>query len=446
MKGKIGIVVGIVVILIATVPFYAHGLTAHDSYLSEPVDSCDSPLDRPSPENVENPAIVGNISRVQSNQSRVKITYQVLRQTPDRDFSIELQNGSHFVNYSDNLQKERDRELSSTLNDSSYWVIYEPGTVWRQAEFPKGSDWIFAPTPIHAPRDSVALQPEKQGFVGLRIILLGEYEKVTHHAGCQKLVVLNPKGYNFNTKSKLRVVDSASRLLDFGRTPSTVRFFAAPYIGGDLEGVVPNYDNEVLIEGSSSVHSPDNVWVHEYVHTKQMGEYGDNLGWINEAAAEYFAARVSLELGLISPLEYDYWLSKNTHSSSEVKLVNAKHEDVAYNWGSVILAESDVFLHESGNRSLLQVYQDLIQYPASKGYDDFESELKMVDEDGEFVNATRETVFRGNRPEPKSAYETRVAEFLPHFHNIYRAFALVGFVLFLTGFMICAQDYSSNEE
>lgn len=76
--------------------------------------------------------------------------------------------------------------------------------------------------------------------------------------------------------------------------PETVTMFAVedehtiPLIGGMYGAYLDNGD--ALVKSDSQVDEASNVWVHEYVHSRQGFETGSNMSWFVEGSAEYYAA------------------------------------------------------------------------------------------------------------------------------------------------------------
>jgi len=432
------IIAGIILLAVGVTPLEMVAADQHDPYLSDPPSYCKDPPTRPVNDSVENPDQVGEISRYQQNQSLIKIEYTATNTSKERDFSVSLPDRSSIVRYSENLQKVSNSTLEQTKTADKYWMVYNPGTAYRGGEYPSTNDWVFAPTPEHD--QEVRLEPAGTGYIGQKILFLGEYSTHQESAGCQNFIVIEPAGSEFNTQKKLGALASSSHLLDFGESYSTVRIFAAPYIKGDLSGFVPRFENEILLEGGSSVNSPQNVWVHEYVHTRQWGSGGGALSWLNEGAATYFAARTSLELGLISPLEYDRWLDSQQSYNPDTTLSEARHKRVAYKWGSVILAESAARAYKQGSEQTFeQEYGEIIQYSISD-YGKFNDSLNRLELNQSHLNQTRSAVFQGIRPVVDYGYQTQVGSKAGLVLSIQDLSAQIGAVLIILGAALRAQE------
>jgi len=58
----------------------------------------------------------------------------------------------------------------------------------------------------------------------------------------------------------------------------------------------------------SQLDDPSNVWLHEYVHTRQGYTAADSGRWTLEASAEYYAAALALELGHVDFRQFQQYL------------------------------------------------------------------------------------------------------------------------------------------
>ena len=59
-------------------------------------------------------------------------------------------------------------------------------------------------------------------------------------------------------------------------------------------GFASSRTDEFWVHEDAALSSPSNLWVHEYVHTRQSFSLGTGMQWFREASAGYFAANASL--------------------------------------------------------------------------------------------------------------------------------------------------------
>ncbi|AXR76714.1 CARDB domain-containing protein [Natrarchaeobaculum sulfurireducens] len=110
-----------------------------------------------------------------------------------------------------------------------------------------------------------------------------------------------------------------SERLDVGARSDDVFVVAVP---ADLEWGpqgVQYGDSDAWVVADSPLEHPANVWLHEYVHVRQ-GYTGDDVGttsetqWLVEAQAEYYAATLAFEKGLIEFDEFSRFLAGGERS------------------------------------------------------------------------------------------------------------------------------------
>ena len=194
----------------------------------------------------------------------------------------------------------------------------------RAVDYAGTSDWILAPTPEmtidwstdalgyesteplqKSTSENVTVDALSQGVIGQRLTYLGEYEEYALTDNSQRLRLIVPQEANLGPTSReiLHSVALASGQLHVGSRDSEVLMVAGPepirsggYAFPKRDEFVVGDEGGILIDGPA-LNTLENVWLHEYIHTRQSferGLYSDNLGpkteWFTEASAEYYAA------------------------------------------------------------------------------------------------------------------------------------------------------------
>ncbi|MFC4408003.1 hypothetical protein [Haloarchaeobius iranensis] len=114
-----------------------------------------------------------------------------------------------------------------------------------------------------------------------------------------------------------------------------------------LEGFATENGN-FLATASYPFYQPDNIWIHEYIHTRQRFAPIAGAQWTTEGTATYLAARLSLEQGLTSPREYDAFLARTTLLSNSTSLNQVDDRSrYAYLWGAAALSTMEYELSAS---------------------------------------------------------------------------------------------------
>jgi len=273
------------------------------------------------------------------------------------------------------------------VNDS---VVFVPApqvyTIWRTSENRR-----TAPLFAKAEYTSYEVSGGKT-VVGNATLFHGthtEYERTTAHGTTIRVIV--PEGVRLGP-SRERLFDSlagASRALDVGGanrevivvpladTPQSTEFGLAGAAVG----------NAFWARAGGSLTSTHNVWLHEYVHTRQrFADRGREMEWFVEASAEYYAARLSYELGLVSDIEYEWEMKSRRVSASDSTLADPatwEGPTVPYRKGALTLAALDARIKErtDGERSLEDVFRRLNRADRTLTYELFTETVVSVSGD-----------------------------------------------------------------
>jgi len=159
------------------------------------------------------------------------------------------------------------------------------------------------------------------GTTGGDIAFFGEYESYTNtaHGEHFELVVPTAASLEESPTEILDALGEASGRLDIGARNEKVFFVAAPT--GEVEwgaNGVQHGDANTWVRADAPLDRPRNVWLHEYVHTRQtfvgVGDTAPETEWLIEAQAEYEATLLSLELGLLEFDSFRLFLSDGERS------------------------------------------------------------------------------------------------------------------------------------
>ncbi len=144
-----------------------------------------------------------------------------------------------------------------------------------------------------------------QGVAGEEMAYLGAHRVVTHTAAGQRFELVVPARAELGEPPAeiFDVVSHASRELQVGDRDEEVFMVAAPTTGVDwgVRGMQTGAA-DLWVRDAEQITTAENVWVHEYVHTRQNFSTVEATRWVSEAVATYYAALFTLEQGMI---EYD---------------------------------------------------------------------------------------------------------------------------------------------
>ncbi|MFC7114543.1 hypothetical protein ACFQH2_05640 [Natronoarchaeum sp. GCM10025703] len=136
------------------------------------------------------------------------------------------------------------------------------------------------------------------GRVGNRIAFLGEQETYTHEAHGQQFELVVPEAAALaeSPDEIFTSVSHASDSLQVGSRDEEVFMLAVPTdeVGWGVRGLQTG-GSDLWVRDNEVLDTADNVWVHEYVHTRQGYETSSDARWFTEATSTYYAALLTLE-------------------------------------------------------------------------------------------------------------------------------------------------------
>lgn len=148
------------------------------------------------------------------------------------------------------------------------------------------------------------------------IAFLGEHEEYTHEAHGQtfRLIVPEAAGLEENPEDIFSSLAFASDILRVGERDDEVFVVAAPT--GDVEWGVRGLQTgpaDAWVRDFERLDDVDNVWIHEYVHTRQGYRAASDVQWFTEGSATYYATRLTLEQGEIDFRQFAGVLERGLH-------------------------------------------------------------------------------------------------------------------------------------
>jgi hypothetical protein len=227
-----------------------------------------------------------------------------------------------------------------------------------------------------------ALDDDPAGTYGDRYALVGEQTVLTHRANGQQFRIATPDESHIGpaTDEILSSLATASRQLQVGDRDERLTLFAVPDPARSGGESFPARD-EAWVNAGSTLDSPNNVWIHEYVHTRQEFRLGEDMEWFREASAEYYAARLTYEQGRISDRELTQHFAGPQYERTRLA-DRGTWEDarVPYVKGARVLAVLDQNIREStdGERSLQDVFRRMNEHDGRVTYTDFRAIVSDV--------------------------------------------------------------------
>lgn len=185
------------------------------------------------------------------------------------------------------------------------------------------------------------------GVAGDRMAFLGPTEVQTRRAHGQtfRLVIPAAAQLEANPEGILDSVANAANRLRVGDRDATVLLIAAPTgeVGWTVRGLQVG-ESDLWVRDTEGVDTASNVWVHEYVHTRQAYTTAPSAEWLTEGSATYYAALLPLETGRVGFETFRRQLAAGaTASQRRVVLSDPSrwHTFANYRKGGLVTGELD---------------------------------------------------------------------------------------------------------
>lgn len=133
------------------------------------------------------------------------------------------------------------------------------------------------------------------------IVYLGSYDETRFEAGGQTFRLAIPAESSLRA-SRRTVTDSltsAATQLKIGGRNDEVVIVAVPSSVNWGWGGLQSGTNGYWALDTSQVESPNNTWIHEYVHTRQEWQRDSSTQWLIEGTTEFYAALLTYQAGNI---------------------------------------------------------------------------------------------------------------------------------------------------
>lgn len=211
------------------------------------------------------------------------------------------------------------------------------------------------------------LAVDGEGAVGGETAYLGPYEEYTEQAHGQtfRLIVPEAAAMVEEPETVFDSVASASSALQVGDRDETVFMVAAPTtdVSWAVQGLQLG-ERDFWVRDVQQVDDVENVWVHEYVHTRQSFKTEASAKWLTEATATWYAARYSLKDGEVSFDTFERFLSQGSQgppSQSVLAQPTTWQNNAQYRKGSLVAGELDrrIRLESEQGASLQTVFRAL---------------------------------------------------------------------------------------
>jgi len=206
-----------------------------------------------------------------------------------------------------------------------------------------------------------------EGATSDAIAYLGPYEERTHTAHGQRFRLIVPGEATLRERpgELFESLSDASDQLRVGERDEEVFMIAAPTDSGVEWGVrgLQTGPADMWVRDRERLSDPNNVWLHEYVHTRQGYVAESDARWFTEGGATYYAALLSLEQERISFSQFSNRLQRGegSYSGSIMSRPNTWSGNADYHVGALTAGELDrqIRLASDGERSFQDVFRQM---------------------------------------------------------------------------------------
>ncbi|MFC5279183.1 PGF-CTERM sorting domain-containing protein [Halorubrum rubrum] len=238
-------------------------------------------------------------------------------------------------------------------------------------------EWALVRTPRVAIRGSYTGQTrirsarenavDGEGVASQAMAFLGPYEEHVRETDDQRYRLIVPEAAEMEAPPDdvFGAFEGASDALRVGGVDDEVVAIAAPT--GEVTWAVRGLqtgDADLWVRDREPAGTADDVWTHEYVHTRQAYEPEASARWFTEASATYYAALFALDRGATDFDSFERTLARGERdpaASSVLADPGTWQRNADYTKGSLVAGEIDrrIRLASDGRASLATVFRDL---------------------------------------------------------------------------------------
>ncbi|SMO44759.1 PGF-CTERM sorting domain-containing protein [Halorubrum cibi] len=221
---------------------------------------------------------------------------------------------------------------------------------------------------IRSARENVV---DGEGVASQAIAFLGPHEERVREGDEQRYRLIVPEAAEMEATPEevFDVFEGAGNSLRAGGVDDEVVAIAAPTgeVAWSVRGLQTG-DADLWVRDGEPTGTADDVWTHEYVHTRQAYDAEASARWFTEASATYYAALFALDRGATDFDSFERTLARGERdpaASSVLADPGSWRGNADYTKGSLVAGEIDrrIRLASDGRASLATVFRDLNDDP-----------------------------------------------------------------------------------
>ncbi|WP_418286092.1 hypothetical protein [Halorubrum sp. DTA46] len=207
-----------------------------------------------------------------------------------------------------------------------------------------------------------------EGVASQSMAFLGPYEERVHEDR-YRLIIPETADLTVDPDAVFSAFEGAETAL--GSDPAGGAVFAVAAPTGDVSWGVRGLqtgDADLWVRDGEPVDSADDVWTHEYVHTRQSYRAEASGAWFTEGSATYYAALFALDRGDVDFDDFERTLARGERepgASAVLADPSTWSGNAEYVKGALVAAELDrrIRLASDGSASLATVLRELNDAP-----------------------------------------------------------------------------------
>jgi hypothetical protein len=337
------------------------------------------PVDQPpchSPTTVDraNATVTATVERL-PNRAAFRATYNVTG-VPPRDFDLSFDSANHNITVEETsgFTNRYARTYTATADDTAS-VVYAFRNEAKSSSFTTindigaGDRWAYGPLPAtfgatvkyEVNPDGVVYYGDERDLGGQRRAYVGSLNRTTIHNGCQTVTLAISEAALVERPDALAEdIGDAIHRYPSGKRFEEVTLILAPW---HMEHQAGFAQGRIGIVSSTNLRSEGyrTALIHEYLHTRQVNNYGPGTQWLLEAVPTYYSYRLQYDAGVLSSTDYARDLSRLGDRATWNGSFDAARSQAHYTRGAVTLAALDERIRETtdGNQTLVDVIQHL---------------------------------------------------------------------------------------
>ncbi|WP_435317463.1 hypothetical protein [Haloarchaeobius sp. TZWSO28] len=185
-----------------------------------------------------------------------------------------------------------------------------------------------------------------EGVVGDRMAFLGGHDALEYESQGRKMTLVVPDTTQVDTSAVFGTLTYAMDNLDVHYGNDDIRVFVAP--DPIRRGGLQAGNTDMWVHHSGDVNDPDNVWVHEYIHTRQRFTTTHKMDWFFEGSADYMTALLTYQENRITFDEFYQHVSTDRDAASQLSSEDRWTSEYAeYTKGRRVLAALDAEIRQA---------------------------------------------------------------------------------------------------